>query len=76
MSGKAEMSPGEYITGDSGMYRRPSVPPSVSYHPGMAVIRRATVADSGDPHVPQDGLALDNQGYDHGISKENLTYFN
>ena len=75
MTGKADISPAEYLTGEPGVYRRPSSM-SVTYHPGMAVIRRATIADSGDPHVPQDGLAHDNQGYEHGTSKENLTYFN
>ena len=75
MTGKAEISPAEYLTGEPGVYRRPSGM-SVTYHPGMAVIRRATIADSGDPHVPQDGLANDNPGYDHGTSTENLTYFN
>ena len=75
MTGKAEISPADYLTGE--VYRRPSSM-SVTYHPGMAVIRRATIADSGegDPHVPQDGLAQDNQGYELGTSKENLTYFN
>ena len=75
MPGKTELSPTEYMSGEPGVYRRPSSM-SVSYHPGMAVLRRATITDSGDPHVPQDGLAHDNQGYDQGTSQENLTYFN
>ena len=45
MPGKTELSPTEYMSGEPGVYRRPSSM-SVSYHPGMAVLRRATIPDS------------------------------